>query len=182
MQVLAGIPAPLQPLLGPGFDIGASGAGNYHGPVGTTNHLVLNAFGLLNGSALWDGGAYIVELVGSETDKVKSDPFGLLHKGIDVGDWAWGLSFKFAPQYFQVFPGVDLQVPISLGYTIDNEPAIGNGGNPKVGTASVGVEFNIRQEWTAAATYNMFFGEAENGLLGLVTDRDNIAFTIKRTY
>lgn len=181
--VLADIPVPLQPLLGPGFDIGASSASNYPGPVGSTNHLVVNAFGLLKGSKLWDGGAYIVELVGSETDKVKSDPYGLLHKKIGVGDWAWGLSVLFIPEYFQVFAGVDMKLPISVSYVFgNNEPAIGNGGNPKVGTASIAAEFTIRQEWIVSATYNMFYGEAENGLLGLVTDRDNIAFTIKRTF
>ena len=182
IQLIANVPVPLQGLLGPGFDIYASSSSNYAGPVGSTNHLILNALGLLKGSALWDGGAYIVELVGSETDKVKSDPYGLLHKGINEGDWAWGLSINFVPEYYQVFAGVDLKIPISVAYTIDNEPAIGNGGDPKVGIATIGAEFNIRQKWTAATTYSIFFGDAESGLLGLVTDRDNIAFTIKRTF
>ena len=182
IQLLANIPAPLQPILGPGFDIDASGSSNYAGPVGSTNHVIINAFGLLKGSALWDGGAYIVELVGSETDKVKSDPYNLLHKKIKEGDWAWGLSFKIAPEYFQVFAGVDMKFPISVAYTIDNEPAIGNGGNPEIGTFTFGPEFNIRNTWTVSATYTMIYGEEENGLLGLITDRDNIAFTVKRTF
>jgi hypothetical protein len=182
IQLLANIPAPLQPVLGPGFDIDASSSSNYAGPVGSTNHIILNAFGFLKSNALWDGGAYIVELVVSETDKVKSDPYNLLHKKIETGDWAWGLSFKIIPQYFQVFSGVDLTIPISVAYTIDNEPAIGNGGNPKVGTATIGAEFNIRNTWTASATYTMVYGKPENGLLGLLTDRDNIALTIKRTF
>jgi hypothetical protein len=30
--------------------------------------------------------------------------------------------------------------------------------------------------------YNAFFGSNDNGLLGLLTDRDNISFTVKRTF
>jgi len=182
IQLLANIPAPLQPILGPGFDIDASGPGNYAGPVGSTNHIIVNAFGFLGNSPMWDGGAYIVELVASETDKVKSDPYNLLHKKIKEGDWAFGLSFKVIPEYFQVFSGVDMKFPISVAYTIDNEPSIGNGGNPKVGTFTFGPEFNVRNTWTVSATYTMIYGEEENGLLGLLADRDNIAFTVKRTF
>jgi hypothetical protein len=182
IQLLANIPAALQPILGPGFDIDASGPGNYAGPVGSTNHIIVNAFGFLSAGALWDGGAYIVELVGSETDKVDSDPYGMLHEDIGVGDWSMGLSFKVIPDYYQVFAGVDMKLPISVAYTIDNEPAIGNGGNPKIGTATFGVEFNIRNKWTVSSTYTMIYGEEENGLLGLLVDRDNIAFTVKRTF
>jgi hypothetical protein len=182
IQIIANVPDPLQPILGPGFDIDASSSSNYPGPVGSTNHVIVNAFGLLNSSALWDGGAYIVEFVASETDKVDSDPYNLLHRKIRTGDWSTGLSVNFIPEYYQVFPGVDLKIPLSVAYTFNNEPAIGNGGNPGTGTASVGAEFNIKQLWFVSARYNMFFGDAEAGLLGLVTDRDNIAFTIKRTF
>lgn len=182
IRLLANIPAALQPVLGPGFDIDASGSGNYAGPVGNTNHVIVNAFGFLNAGALWDGGAYIVELVGSETDKVESDPFNLLHAKIDEGDWGVGLSFKVVPDYYQVFPGVDMKLPVSVAYTIDNEPAIGNGGNPKIGTATFGAEFSIQNKWFVGATYTMIYGEEENGLLGLIADRDNIAFTVKRTF
>jgi len=101
IKLLTNLPPTLQPIYDPlnlgAPDIGATGPGNYPGPVGSTNHVIINAFGLLKGSALWDGGAYIVELVGSETDKVKSDPYGLLHKNINVGDWQ---------VYSRVLPGV----------------------------------------------------------------------------
>ena len=186
VALLANVPPPLQPNFDPlglgAPDIAATGPGNYPGPVGSTNHLIINAFGLMKGSALWDGGAYIVELVGSETDKVDSDPYNMLSTKIKEGDWAVGVSFKIVPDYYQVFAGVDLKLPISVSYTIDNEPAIGNGGNPKIGTASFGAEFNIRNKWTLSSTYTMFYGKEENGLLGLLTDRDNIAFTVKRTF
>jgi len=186
IKLLTNLPPTLQPIYDPlnlgAPDIGATGPGNYPGPVGSTNHVIINAFGFLKGNALWDGGAYIVELVGSETDKVKSDPYNLLHKKIKEGDWAWGLSFKIIPDWYQVFSGVDMKFPISVAYTIDNEPAIGNGGNPKVGTFTFGPEFNIRNTWTLSATYTMIYGEEENGLLGLLADRDNVAFTVKRTF
>lgn len=183
VQLLTNIPQELQPILGPGVDIDATGSSHYIGPVGSTNHIVVNAFGLLNGSKLWDAGAYIIEYTASETAKIKSDPYNTINKNIKTGRWSSNLSVNFIPEYYQVFAGVDLQVPLTIGYTFgSNEPAIGNGGNPGVGTASAGLVFNIKQEWQASFRYNMFFGDAEAGLLGLLTDRDNIAITIKRTF
>ena len=53
---------------------------------------------------------------------------------------------------------------------------------PLFSTASFGAEFNVRNTWTASAAYNVFFGEEDNGLLGLLTDRDHVALTFKRTF
>jgi hypothetical protein len=108
----------------------------------------------------------------------------LLNVNVEEDDISTAIAFAFNPEYYQVFPGTDMKIPMSLSYTLDtnNEPVIGLGGNPGVGTASIGVEFNINQTWTVNGKYNAFFGSNDNGLLGLLTDRDNISFTVKRTF
>ena len=190
IQRIAMIPDPLKPVLeGAGiteFDIRAVDTdSNYPGPVGDTHHLIINTVGLLKGTPLWDGGNFIVEFVASMMSDVDDNGYqDLLNVNVEEDDISTAIAFAFNPEYYQVFPGTDMKIPMSLSYTLDtnNEPVIGLGGNPGVGTASIGVEFNINQTWTVNGKYNAFFGSNDNGLLGLLTDRDNISFTVKRTF
>jgi hypothetical protein len=183
---ISNIPADLQPVLGAGFDINAVDTdSNYPGPVGDTHHVIINTVGLLKGTPMWDGGSFIVEFVASWMSDVDDNGYAhLLRANIEEDEISTAIAFAFNPEYYQVFPGTDMKIPMSLSYTLDtgNEPVIGLGGNPGVGSGSIGVEFNIKQTWTVSGKYNAFFGSSDNGLMGLLTDRDNISFTVKRTF
>lgn len=192
IQRIASIPDPLKPVLGglgiEDFDIHAVDTDrNYPGPVGDTQHLILNTVGLLNGTSLWDGGSYIVEFVASWISDVSKNE-ELLRTTSSKSDISSAISVAFVPEYYQVFAGTDMKIPMSVSYTLDtggkdpDEPAIGLGGNPGVGNASIGLDFNIRQTWNVTARYNAFFGSADNGIGGGLTDRDNLSLTVKRTF
>jgi hypothetical protein len=147
--------------------------------------VIINTVGFLKSTALWDGGNFIVEFVASAVSDIDENGYeDLFRFDADKNDISTALAFAFNPEYYQVFPGTDMKIPMSLSYTLDtgNQPAIALGGNPGVGLASIGVEFNIDQTWTVNSKYNAFFGSSDNGLLGLLTDRDNISFTVKRTF
>ena len=89
----------------------------------------------------------------------------------------------FKPTWYQVFPGWDLSVPMSVSYTIDGEKAAYSyGGDEEGGNGSIGVEFDIEQKWLVSAKYNAFFGPAQAGIGGLLKDRDNISLTVKMTF
>jgi Protein of unknown function (DUF1302) len=190
LRRIAMLPDPLKPALGAAgiteFDIRAVDTdSNYPGPVGDTHHVIINTVGLLKGTPLWDGGNFIVEFVASMMSDVDDNGYqDLLNVNVEEDDISTHIAFAFNPEYYQVFPGTDMKIPMSLSYTLDtnNEPVTGLGGNPGVGTGSIGVEFNINQTWTVNGKYNAFFGSNDNGLLGLLTDRDNISFTVKRTF
>ena len=138
-----------------------------------------------DGSALWDGGSFVAELVLSWVSDIDKNGYEqyFLHSA-SKHDMSAGISLAFNPEYYQVFSGTDLKLPMSISYTLDtgDEPAIGLGGNPGVGNASIGAEFIYQQVWTAGVRYNAFFGSHDNGFTGFLTDRDNISFTVKRTF
>jgi hypothetical protein len=89
----------------------------------------------------------------------------------------------FRPTWYQVWPGIDLTSPFSVEYTIDGEKSpVTFGGDEESGSASLGAEVSVNQTWTARAAYNWRFGPVLAGIGGLLTDRDNFAVTVKRTF
>jgi hypothetical protein len=145
-------------------------------------HVVANALGFLNDNGLWQGGSYIVETTVAWLDDVDQHE-ELLSKDVHEGTPVIGIGASFNPQYFQVFPGTDLTIPLSVSYTISGDASpMALSGNEGVGNASVGAEFLVNQAWTISAKYNIFFGSSDNGIGGLLKDRDNVALTIKRTF
>lgn len=173
--------------------------------LGDTAHLQLSGIYVLQPSALWQGGAVLGEIAYNHRLKIRKDIF----RGGDVGDGgldpnttrgAWALRVLFEPSYFQVFTGVDLAVPISVGYNFGGRSsAIGNfaGGVSKGGDWSIGLKAKVQNDWNVALTYNDFFGKAATFTETLVTgagsprqltfgqtlrDRAYVAFSVSRTF
>ena len=89
----------------------------------------------------------------------------------------------FRPTWYQVRPGWDLSVPMSVGYTIDGEKApMSFAGDEEAGAASIGLSVDINQAWKIDTAYNVRFGPVLAGIGGLLKDRDNISLTVKRTW
>jgi hypothetical protein len=167
----------------PGDFYSYDGDGNYLGPVGDMYSVVLNGLGLLNGDwGLWDGGSYIVEATFQMLDQCNDDCH-LLDVRVNEDRVISHIAAVFNPTWYQVFPGWDMTLPMSVAYTIDGEKSpLTFGGDEERGNASIGVEFLVNQAWTVNAKYNTFFGPVNAGLGALNKDRDNISMTIKRTF
>ena len=89
----------------------------------------------------------------------------------------------FRPQWYQVWPGTDLTIPFSVSYALTKEKSpFTFGGDQERGNASIGAELLVDQKYTMSLNYNTFFGPVNAGIGGLLKDRDNISFTIKRTF
>ena len=73
-------------------------------------------------------------------------------------------------------------MPMTVGYTFNNHAPIAQGGDEGLGSASIGLDFLYNQVWNFTMKYNVFFGSVDNGSAGLLKDRDNVAFTVKRTF
>jgi hypothetical protein len=157
---------------------------DYPGATGDVYTLVINGLGLMNGDwGLWDGGSWILEATASMLDSTNDENAQFLNPIIHEDRVVSAVSAVFRPTWYQVFPGWDMTLPMSVSYTIDGEQSpLSNGGNEEVGNASVGVEFGINETWNVSAKYNAFFGPAANGVAGLLKDRDNVSFTVKRTF
>ena len=181
------VPAPFQPLLGPGIDFDAADESTYsdYFTTGDTWHLVVNALGLLNDNGFWEGGSFVIEATVSMLDSLNSRPelVNVTDRiNVKENDIVSHLAVNFNPTWYQVRPGVDMTVKASVGVGLAGNSAIGFGGDDGVGSGALGAEFNVDQKWTADIRYNFYFGDYNNGIAGLWKDRDNISLTLKRTF
>lgn len=177
--------------------------------VGRTAHLQLSGIYVLQPSALWKGGSVLAELAYNRRLKVTKDIFAIGPGGSNVGlggldpngtKGAWALRVLVEPQYFQVLPGLDLSVPIALGWNFGGRSsAINNfaGGASEAGDLSVGVRGRYQNEWNVSLTWTDYFGKARTFTETLVPgaaaprqlsyaqslkDRSYLAFAVSRTF
>ena len=179
----------LTAVFGPEYDFNGADGGSYdRNPTGNTYHAVFNGLGLLSENAIWGGGSYVFELTYAYLDEVTSNEQLLLSEGptsgvsVEQGDDFFHLSLAFNPVWYQAFPGVDLTMRSQLGVGLSGSAPNGLGGDEEVGNGTIGLEASVNQQWTADVRYNFFFGPQENGVGGNWTDRDNVSFTVKRTF
>lgn len=104
----------------------------------------------------------------------------------------------FTPSYRQILPGLDLSVPVGLGYTLKGYSAITPGwGAQDTGDASVGLEGNYLGVWQFGLTYTRYLGKsapfvdysplltgghAIYGHGNHLGDRDFVALSLRRTF
>jgi hypothetical protein len=177
--------------------------------VGNTAHLQASGIYVLQPNALWQGGALVGELAYNRTLKVTKDIFAIGPNGTSVGlggldpnttKGAYAFRAIFEPQYFQVLAGLDLSVPIGLGYNFGGRSsAVANfaGGASNAGDYSIGLKGKYQGAWNMALTYSDFFGTAKTFTQTLVPgtgsprqltfgqtlkDRANLSFTVSRTF
>ncbi len=163
---------------------------NYLGPVGDVWSVVINGIGLLSSGPLWDGGTYIFEATFQMLDKCTegcsegaSGDVSLLDYRVYEDRVVSTVGGVFKPTWYQVYPGWDLSAIASISYTIDGEKSpFTFGGDEERGSGSLGLELSIDQKWTVDMRYNAFFGPVAAGIGGLLTDRDNVSITAKRTF
>jgi hypothetical protein len=164
-------------------DFNSYDSDNYLGPLGDVYTVVLNGLKLLNNQwGLWEGGSSIFEITAVMMKDCTKD-CDLLDVRVNEDRVVTIVAGVFRPTWYQVFPGTDLTIPMSVAYTIDGEKSpFTFGGDEERGSASIGAELLIDQQWTFTAKYNTFFGPVNAGLGGLLKDRDNISMTLKRTF
>jgi hypothetical protein len=177
--------------------------------VGQTGHLQLSGIYALQRGSLWGGGAVVGELAYNRTLKVTKDIFALGPNGTSAGlggldpnttKGAWAMRILFEPQYFQVIPGLDLSVPLGVGYNFGGRSsAVANfaGGVSDGGDFSIGIKGKYQNAWNFALNYTGYFGQAATFTETLVAgsgsprqltfgqslkDRAYLSFTVSRTF
>lgn len=158
-------------------------------PIGNSLHAQVSMINIYGGSSLWDGAALVGELAFNRRLSVKKNA-----DQIDPNATrdAYSLRFTFEPQYFQVMPGVDVQMPITVGYTPDGRSSVTPlaFGPEHGGDLTLGLKADYQKEWYASLSYTNFFGdggpivEADNSYSYKQTlkDRDFVAFSLQRTF
>ncbi len=121
---------------------------------------------MLPQTPLWVGGTLQGELVYSRLLDVTKN--AALYKGVGYGGCPAGQGIKdgcatrdvvlmqvgFTPEWPEVFPGVNLALPISFSYGIYGNGATLGGGNQGAYSYSVGVQAKIRQRYLVTLKYN----------------------------
>ena len=172
------------PLVSSGaFDVTGTNKDNADNPAyaqGNSLHANLSAIYVTGGSALWQGATFLGEvgytdLLRTTENESAADP--------SRDDWALGFRMTFEPAYYQVFPGIDISIPLGLGYNVGAKSPVdlkfNGGGADHGGDFSIGVNLDYYQQWKFSLKYTDYFGDDPTQTLA---DRDFITFSVKRTF
>jgi hypothetical protein len=187
---LASIPAIYSPILANGIGpvrprTPGTGVVNYvpedgesMSATGDTLHWTLNGLATFSDTPLFDSATLLGELYYSNLLSLDSKNEGLYkgedsYRGVDKATRDnWGIAVNFTPTWYQVFPGVDMNMPLSINYGIDGVSPVQGGGAEDTGTYSIGVGAIIYNQYFVDLKYVDAFGEAskcDNGLADAAT-------------
>lgn len=157
------------------------------GATGTITNAIANVFVQLGHTSIWDTGVWLAEFSYTHLNSVTGN--ANLYNGVGTanchlngtaapGGWMDGCSTRnslafatlFDPQWLQVFPGIDIDTPISLTTGIFGNPAYRAGAFYAQASKiySVGVKATYRARHSVELQYNGYYwrpnGTADNGL------------------
>lgn len=158
--------------------------------IGNSAHANLSAIFFLNRSKFWDNASLVGEIAWNRRTSITKNAAEL---DPNTSRDAWGLRFVFEPQWFQAAPGLDLSMPIGLGYNPKGNSSVVqlfNGGVEHGGDLSIGVKGVYQQVWRGGINYTHYIGRAGNALgtdANLTfrqnyADRDFISVSLQRTF
>jgi hypothetical protein len=166
---------------------------------GNTFHLNLSAITVMPATAMWEGASFVGEFAYNRLLNVTHNPvnaLGLTALNTTHTRDHGAFRFVFQPEYFQVVSGVDLQVPIGVGYGLFGRSAVFQLAPEHGGDVSIGINANIQNTWRASLNVTHYFGSAgpapslpASGPKGTYAsykqyyaDRDYVSFSIQRTF
>jgi hypothetical protein len=184
------------------------------GALGDTMHGLVNLLGIVGDTPLFDTASWNTELTwmtvldvtqnenvykGRKNNTTKWNNYELLDR---PDSNYFGLGVNFTPTWFQVFPGVDMFMPLSWSQGISGNSAVTSGGNEDGGIFGIGIGADVRQKYRFDLKYVGIFGDyskcprsvgnpatcvdgamdVNNGVAAAISDRDFIAFTFKTTF
>ncbi len=142
---------------------------------GDTWHALVNAIAYIGKTPLFDSAPLTAELTYVNLDDVSGETraqFDAMHEdrgctlgtqGGCVSDDAWGMNVAFTPTWFQVFPGIDLTMPINYGIGLKGNSPAALGVAEDAGAWSVGLGLDVYSQYKINLTYSDYFGEGVTG-------------------
>lgn len=147
-------------------------------PVGNSAHLQLSAIYALPRTGWWEGGSLIGEIAWNRRLSIAHNP-GLLDPN-GTRD-ATAVRLVFEPSYYQVLPGLDLTVPIGIGYGLAGRSSV----IPQFsvyhgGDITIGINAEYQKQWKVGLNYVHFTGD-EKPLTVQAATPSGTAFTYGQT-
>ena len=90
-----------------------------------------------------------------------------------------GARALFEPVYFAVLPGMDLSVPMSIGYGLAGRSSVDSGQNAKAGSFELGVSATYRANWRGSLTLTRFLGGPTRQAFA---DRHFVSLSLQTTF
>ncbi|MDR0278644.1 MAG: DUF1302 domain-containing protein [Paucimonas sp.] len=156
--------------------------------VGRTAHLNLNMIASLGPSFIANEASLVGEVAWNRLLSVTKNRAALDPGATDDGV---GLKLVYTPTYRQVFPGIDLSVPLGISYfPMGKSAVISSFGPDRGGDINVGVSATYMDRVTFGLTYTHYYGPEDTNLNALsqftfkqaLKDRDYLAFSVKTTF
>ncbi|GGB81347.1 hypothetical protein GCM10011352_03850 [Marinobacterium zhoushanense] len=159
--------------------------------VGNTAHINLSALWSLPPNALFREGDFVGEIAWNRVLNVTKNE-GALDPNATRD--AVALRFKVEPKYRQVTSGLDLSVPVVVGWAPkgSRSMALGPGAFPADGGGDISVGLNAvyLDSWRLGVNYTHYFGDSDEFLTSssnysyqqYMKDRDFVSFSINRTF
>jgi hypothetical protein len=171
---LVGKTTPGYSTLYPSNVLGAGGVPLY--AAGDTLHGQISAVTTFARSTVWDSADLNAELAANELLDVSKNA-SALSRGTSRG--AVSVRATFQPTYFAVAPGLDLTPSIGMGYNVSGHSSVDANEIAGTGDVDLGLAAAYRVVWIANVSFTGFVGKYGRQSL---TDRDFLAFSIKRTF
>ncbi len=180
----------------PGAITALPSAGETGGARGNTWHGVLNMLGSFGRTPLFDSASLLAELQWNHWTNVTQGAAVFKgrdgYTGIDkVSKNFVGLGLSFTPSWYQVFPGVDLLMPLFYTRGLSGNAAVSGGGDKSAGSFSIGLGADAYQKYRFDLSYVGSYGPYRTDATGAVSsaaqaamtkDRGFVSLTFKTTY
>jgi len=171
----------------PGMNADANGNPLY--AVGNSAHAQFSMINVLPANAFWPTANLVAEIAWNRLLNITKNP-GALDPNATRD--ASAVRFILEPSYYQVLPGLDITVPLGVGYGLNGNSAVVQGFSVKDGgDASLGLTGEYLKVWKFTASYTHYFGTAGSlnepvpGPLSYkqtLADRDFLSFSVSRTF
>lgn len=168
----------------PGAITALPDSGETAGARGDTWHAVTDFAGVVPHTPVFDTANYVVEFVWSRWDKVTQNAAAFegasTYTGIDKPTRNfYGTQVNFTPTWFQVYPGVDLLMPMTYSMGLSGNSAVTFGGNKGNGNFSIGLGADVHQRYRFDLKYNGFIGRIATNSAGVVTSSAGLASLLR---
>lgn len=169
----------------------ADGGGHSAFPRGRTLHFNASAIGVMAANSLWEGASFIGEFAFNRRLSVSENADQLDPKATKD---ASAIQLTFQPEYFQVLPGLDLQVPIGFAYGLSGRTSVNGVLFPAEhgGNVSIAVKGDYQKTWRGSVSYTHYIGSGGAIILPTATpalsydnfhgDRDFVSVSIERAF
>lgn len=161
--------------------------------VGNTGHLQVNWIASLAPSWLAQEASFVGEVA---WNRLLSVDYGASLLARRSTRDATAIRLQYTPTYRQVLDGLDLSVPVGIGYTMGRSAALGpNFGPDKGGDVRIGLAGTYLNKWIFSVDYTRFIGKADLNLtpingVGAPTfsyaqpfkDRDFVSLSVRTTF